>query len=246
MNVRRSPLIPAVLTAAFALVLIPDASAQNGNTNEDDNALVYSPDERVLGRSYAEWSAEWWEWVFVTPGSINPIFDPDGHNCHVNQSRPVFFLAGNNTPAPTVTRRCTVARNTVMFLPMINTECSNVEPDPYHGSTDATRLACAQAWIDGAPPATIKLSIDGHAVHGLRDFRVASPPFNFQTPPHDNILGIDGVTSGRSESDGYWAMLKPLKPGTHTIHFEGQVTVPPPFPGATPFSQVVTYHITVQ
>ena len=153
----------------------------------------------------------------------------------------MFFLAGIATGAP-VTRECTVPSDTPLFFPIINAECSNVEPPPFFGSTDADRLACAQAFIDDVGISTLKATIDGVDVKSLRRFRVASRPFDFRTPAQNNILFLPGVISGRSESDGYWLMLKPLFPGTHVIYFEGAFVSGP---GAS-FSQDVTYILTVQ
>ena len=153
----------------------------------------------------------------------------------------MFFLAGIATGAP-VTRECTVPSDTPLFFPIINVEYSDVESDPFHDDTDAERLACAQAFIDDVGISTLKATIDGVDVKSLRRFRVASRPFDLRAPAQSNILFLPGVTSGRSESDGYWLMLKPLSLGTHVIHFEGAL-VSGPFAG---FSQDVTYILTVQ
>ncbi|HJY84931.1 MAG TPA: hypothetical protein VKK81_28095, partial [Candidatus Binatia bacterium] len=66
--------------------------------------------------------------------------------------------------------------------------------------------------------------------------------FHFRTPAHNNILFLDGVTSGRSVSDGYWLLLEPLSPGSHMLHFEGAL-VSGPFAG---FLQDVTYNLNVR
>ena len=77
---------------------------------------------------------------------------------------------------------------------------------------------------------------------GLKDFRFASPDFAFTMPPQNNILFLPGVTSGRSESDGYWLMLKlPSSPCNHMLHFEGRFVSGV----GKGFSQDVTYILTV-
>lgn len=118
---------------------------------------------------------------------------------------------------------------------------SNVEAPPFFGRTDADRLECARQLVDGIAPVSVVVTDDGKSVPALRNFRVASPPFNFTTPAHDNVLGLDGVTSGRSGTDGYWAMLTPLRPGKHTVHFEAAISAGP-FAGLT---QNVTYNLMV-
>ncbi len=61
-------------------------------------------------------------------------------------------------------------------------------------------------------------------------------------PATDNILGLDGVTSGSSVSDAYLVILKPLPPGSHVIHFEGMFVSGPAAGG----SFGVTYNLTAQ
>jgi hypothetical protein len=203
--------------------------------------VVFPPDATVFGMTYGQWSAAWWQYVLSIPISANPTFDATGQHCGVHQTGLVFFLAGEGD-GKTVTRECTVPSDTPLFIPIINAECSNVEQPPFFGSTDAERLACAQDLIDGVSIGSLKATIDGVEVHGLRDFRVQSPPFDFTMPAQNNILYVSGETAGRSESDGYWLMLEPLSPGPHVLHFEGAVVSGP----GKGFSQNVTYNLTVR
>src|SRR5947208_4973303 len=82
---------------------------------------VFPPDAVVFGRTYEEWSAKWWQWNFSILVSSNPTFDTTGEHCDVQQSRPVFFLAGIATGEP-VTRQCTVPSEKPLFFPLINAE----------------------------------------------------------------------------------------------------------------------------
>ena len=202
--------------------------------------VVFPPDAVVFGKTYAEWSAVWWQWILSIPIPSNPAFDTTGQHCRVQQSRPVFFLAGAGDFQP-VTRECRVPSDTSLFFAIINAECSDVEPPPFFGGTDAERLACAQELIDDVGVNTLSVTIDGVEVEDLSSFRVPSPPFNFRMPAQDNFLSLPGVTRGRSASDGYWLMLEPLSPGPHVIHVKGTL-VSGPFAG---FSQDVTFHLTV-
>src|SRR5207245_2293718 len=85
---------------------------------DNQNPGVFPPDALVFGKTYGEWSAEWWQWNFSIPVPSNPTFDTTGQHCQVQQSRPVFFLAG--TATGDVTRReCTVPSDTPLFFPLI-------------------------------------------------------------------------------------------------------------------------------
>jgi hypothetical protein len=90
---------------------------------------------------------------------------------------------------------------------------------------------------------TLKLSVDGKNLSELlRSTHVQSSYFDFTMPATDNILGLDGVTSGSSVSDGYLVMLKPLSPGYHVIHMFDSFASGP----AAGLSSEVTYKLTVQ
>jgi hypothetical protein len=219
-------LIAAPLVAAAASPVLPPADAPTRT-----------------GKTYAEWSAAWWQYVFAVPASSNPNFDLTGIHCNVNQTANVFFLNGAPTTAA-VTRTCTVPSTQPLFFPLINAECSNVESPPFFGANDAERAACAASFIDGVGISTLTATIDATTLRGrdLSGFRFSSPPFDFQMPAQNNFLGLPGVTSGRSASDGFWLMLEPLAPGSHTLHFEAAFVHGP----GRGFSQNITYQLTAQ
>src|SRR5262245_530845 len=61
---------------------------------DDVHPAVFPPDSQPFGKSYRQWSAEWWQFVFSLPLSANPLFDETGEKCVVGQHGPVWFLAG--------------------------------------------------------------------------------------------------------------------------------------------------------
>ena len=140
-----------------------------------------------------------------------------------------------------VERTCTVSAGKALFFPIINAECSTVEPCPFHGDDGQELRTCVGGVTEGVGIKSVKVTIDRKNLHDLKSFRVQSPLFVFVMPGTNNFLGLPGVTSGSSMSDGYWIMLKPLSPGNHKLHFEAKVTSGP---GAG-FSQDVTYNLTV-
>src|SRR5215831_6300169 len=215
---------PATLADAASLSIIAPPGAQAAS-----------------GKTYGDWSAVWWQVMMAIPVESNPTFDLTGANCSGGNTAAIFFLAGQGT-GETVTRSCTVPTTKPLFFPIINVECSNVEKPPFFGATDEDREACARRIADGIGVSTLHVTLDGAAVGNPSRLRAASPPFNFTIPRNDNILFVRGVTSGRSASDGYWVLLNPPSPGTHTIHFEGAFVSGV----GTPFSQNVTYNLTAQ
>ena len=82
--------------------------------------------------------------------------------------------------------------------------------------------------------------LDGKPVQHFEFYQFESPLFIWGPLPAGNLFGdpVDfpaGLTSP-SVSDGYYLMLEPLLPGSHTLHFTGGV------PG---FELDITYHLTV-
>jgi len=200
------------------------------------------PDKAVFGMTYGDWSVAWWQWVLSIPASDNPLNDTSGVNCGRAQSAgPVFFLTGSFVGA--VTRnQCAVPAGKVLFFPIISGECSTLEGSPFFGSNAAQLHTCAGGLGDGIDIATLKVEVDGKEVHAVPRFRAQSPVFGF-TLPDTNVLDVNTSKkghSGSSASDGFWVMLKPLKSGKHTIHFEGACLAGSPCNG---FTQDVTYNI---
>lgn len=226
--------VAAVCTILVGLVLA--ASAQNA---VGPTPTVYAPNTNVLGMSYGDWSAAWWQYLLTFTNDVSPYSDTTGQYCNEGQGGPVFFLVGG--PLNPTNRSCTIPAGKALLVPIINVECSTVEPDPFHGDNAQQVRACAALWNDGTDKKTLKMTIDEIKVQNLGNFRVQSPFYDFIVPPTNNFLGVNGVTSGSSISDGYWVMVKPLSPGIHVIHFEG-AWVSGPGAGSV---QNVTYTLTV-
>lgn len=192
----------------------------------------------VTGRDYAEWSAVWWKTMLALPKSQSPILHDD--MCQNGDTRSIFFLAGAGSTTPTA-RFCRVPSDKPVFLPIINTECSNVEAVPFFGATDLARAACAAAIVNTTNRQTLVVTLDGLRVSDPIRLRAASPPFGFRMPAIDNFLDLRGVTSGRSASDGFWLLLRPLSRGRHVLHFEAEF-----LSKTAPFSQNVTYYLSTR
>jgi hypothetical protein len=189
---------------------------------------VVPPCASPFGATYPEWSVSWWQWFFsltVTPDGVHA-------DCSTHQNGPVWFLLAGSAI------NCTVPSGKALFFPIINVECSSLEDPPFFGQTAADRHTCASSVMDTVTGLAVE--IDGVALRDLTNYRAASPDFAF-TVPDGNIAQVptDKSHSGRSSADGFYLMLTPLTPGTHTIHFTGTI---PPFS----FTIDTTYRLTVQ
>ena len=181
------------------------------NRGLQSNRLTYKPDENPFGKTWEEWSAEWWKWCLSLPRSQNPITDTTGENGSYNQRDDVWFLAG--TFGGFAERTCEIPARKAIFFPVSCNETSYAECPNF--KTDAELGAFAKADIDQVK--TIMATVDGQELPNSDLRRLQSPPFEI-TLPIENVLGVPpGKT--KSKSDGYWVFLKPLAPGKHEIHF---------------------------
>jgi hypothetical protein len=215
---------------------------------------------------------QWWNWAFSidTTKVGNPFNDATGALCDLGkQPGNLLFLVGTageitssgGTSGHTGdVRTCAnpIPRGTSIFFPIFNTECSVLEGnfDPTKpGSVDEQLRACAADIINHVDKNSLTLIIDGVPLKQLaQSFRVQSGPGGFQltvvpnnpfiTTP-DSPLNVDKPTTTTSVSDGYWVLLRALRPGPHTITFGAQADFPeldPPFT----FKTLVTYNIVVE
>jgi hypothetical protein len=236
------------LMAAAALQGLPSLATAQGNPNP----RIAPPNSRPYGLSYGEWGAEWWKWALGIPAGENfdenPILDPTGEFADVDQSGPVWFLAGNF--GGTTQRTVTVPAGKALFFPLANNvfwapddlafaaqvaESLGIDPE------DLTDEELIRLLVNFATDAAsdLSLTIDGVPMQDLVRYRAESPAFHIEDTDLLDDLEVPISADNLAVADGYWIMLAPLPVGEHTIHF----TADGPVFG--PFALDVTYHITV-
>ena len=218
-------LVFAVLMGLLLLVLASAPAAPN------PNPTVLPPNSNPHGASYGDWGAKWWQWAFSTTLAENPVLDTTGEFAHVNQSGPVFFLAGTFGETGVV-RDVTVSPGRTLFFPIANTLWLLDDPSQEEFAREAIN-----AWLDTVD--ILECTVDGVALQDLGRYRAVSPLFTLVVE-EGTILTDWGIPTGEYPSvcGGYWLMLTPLTPGNHVIYFRGGIT------GA--FEVDVTYHLTVK
>jgi hypothetical protein len=201
----------ALLLATVALAGISHhAQAKGGNQNPG----VIPPNAEFRGLSYGEWGAQWWRAMTTIPivDGNHPYFyggafeGPNG----------MLFLSGTGGGAVI---DITIRPGTPVFFPVVNAECSVLEPDPFHGADEAELRACANGHIDQT--SGLSASIDGVSVNNLDAYRVESPLFEFGPLPGDNIFGAAAGTTTLSVDAGIYVLVAPLSVGKHTITIRG-------------------------
>lgn len=203
-------LVLSTLVLVALAAISYDALAKGGNQNSG----VIPPHAKYRGLTYGEWGARFWQAAFATPivDGDHPFFSGGT----LGGEDGVVFLTGVGG-GPTV--EITIPAGTALFFPVLNTECSLIEPDPFHGDDEASLRACANGHIDNSSGRFAV--IDGVPVSNLDAYRVESPLFVFGPLPEDNILGAPAGTFSLGVDAGVYVLHAPLSVGTHVIEFGG-------------------------
>src|SRR5262249_6924837 len=150
----------------------------------------------------------------------DPFTDTTGQYANVNQSGPVFFLAGSD--GGSMIRHFHVPAHPYILVPLLVGELSQLELGfdktaayiRQAAQQQANQIDSLHATLDGVPVAQTNLFAH----------RETSPDFNFNAV-FNNQVGINAVGfSGIAVADGYFLMLAPLMPGTHTLNYGGGIT----------------------
>jgi hypothetical protein len=205
--------------------------------NDNASSMLYPLDSQPFGIGYIKGAEGFHKLLYGEPSNTNIATDTSGKYCALDQSGPIWYLAG--TAGGAVVRSCTVPQGKTLFFPLIANECSYAENPNL--KTPSQLIDCAKSADNNLNYLT--LSIDGVTIPNLEKYRITSTKlFNF-TFVNDNIAGVPpGPTSGAL--DGWFAYLKPLPPSNHIIRFGGAATSTTP--GQPNFVVDATYHLTVK
>lgn len=196
---------------------------------------VIPPQANPHGRSHAEWSVAFWQWLWSIPADTHPGLDETGEFVAMHQSGKVWFLAAN-FGGETV-RTATIPPGKMLYINVAAWFGSPYIGDPEDEDELWAALAEANELTEN-----ITLEVDGMIVENIDDFRVQSPGLFGWTQPEGSVFEIFyGLPAGSYEpaaADGYFVMLAPLSRGEHTIHIHADL----PFGfGASD----ITYYLTV-
>jgi hypothetical protein len=208
---------------------------------------------QVLGKTYAEWSAKWWQWAF---DSEFAQFSPGDIDCAAGQKGAVWFLGGTLSGEPE-DRTCIerIPRGAGLFFPLVNygfwnPDASCPEAEQYN-CTVAEKRANADGFFSDqvsgyfeSYACQLSTTVDGVPVQDL-----GYPIVRTQSP----VFPLKDVDDPETISDGYWVAVPPLPSGEHTIHLTGGLCnfgySPEAIAGGADDSIIflvdLTYHVTV-
>ena len=230
------------------------AAALSSTVNAGPNPGVLPPGSSPYGKTFGEWSAENWKWVYSMPIDHHPLFDTADISAGQTSAQ-VWFIGGTYTATPdadgniaaVATRNVTIPAGIALFFPIVDVEASVLEGN---GTTEAELRATAQYLQNHAQ--NMSCRVDGISVPRLGNYRVQSPLFTIGPLPANNVFEATGVTAPEgtttpSVSDGVFVMVAPLAAGAHTIQFSGELVFTAAQDGFDfVFSQDITYNVVVE
>jgi len=220
-----------IIILVFGIIQFP-----NSTTIASNSTNIFPPESKPYGLSYPEHLQNYWKWIISIPLDQSPMEDT-GENCSINQTNTnssVFYLA--NSGGGVVTRTCNVPADKALFIPIYPMVLAKAEsPD----ATDEDLRNDAKADVDRVLKSSLSLKIDNSVYKNLTAYRIISDIFDIYFP-ENAIFGTASPGIYKSAADGYYIITPPLSKGNHTIEFGSAQS------GNQPYSQHVTYHLTVE
>ena len=191
-------------------------NARIGMLEKKSQSLLFSRNETPCGRSWEEWTIDWWRWLLSIPRRASPALDSTGELFNLetqDKDCKVIFLPGNL--GGSTVRTYVLPSGKAILLPIINFTTSYKE-EPYLKS-EHELIDRAKKDIDDIVERFAE--VDGEPIYSLEEYRVRTPPFWTIVIPNN----IFNISSGETTavSDGYWIFLRPLTAGNHKIHTIG-------------------------
>lgn len=222
--------IGLTLTTALVLGAAP-ALGQDERLTMGSAGTVIAPSEAPLGASYADWGVGWWQWLLNVP----PIEDPEVGDCQAGQGGEVFYIP-HVPPGMAVTTDCTVAPDQWILA-----SAGGTFWDSSDGSVDTSDelLSLVEADIPlFSEPAVI---VDGEEVADIASYWVVNPAFTIEYA-EGNVFGLP-TGSWDAAMGGWFVMIPPLEPGSHTIVVRDAVDMGD---GTGPQTAELTANLTVE
>ncbi|HET9807840.1 MAG TPA: hypothetical protein VFP49_13120 [Nitrososphaeraceae archaeon] len=199
----------------------------------------------------SELGDRWWQWIASLNNitDVNPFTDTGQAGCDVGlqDDGRLLFLVGSPRDATGnfPEHECGIPAGTSILFPIVNVICDSLEVNtPFFGADETSQRICANNLTNTF--ANLTVNIDGIEVQNPEQYRIDSPAGGFSlTAVAGNPVGIP-AGNGTGVQDGFWILLKPLKPGEHTITFSGILDLPQ-IPGFTNIVEAgATYFLDVQ
>jgi hypothetical protein len=213
----------------------------------------YAENEEPFGVPKDVWMSKWWTW-WVTTSTDEVPSKSDG--CLMNKSGPMVMLM--ETAVPSTHQVCEISSTQGIIVPLWTAFFEDSAPEynnyTYEQLSKAARevgdlgAITSLVKVDGKPVA--KLDVVSSMRGGALDYKINSMEnvtelyskgFNI-TIPENTHFPDQNTGTWRSGSHGWFAFLKPLPPGDHTLYYNVGVTGT----GPNDHSAEITYDLKVK
>ena len=227
---------------AIVVVTLGLSTGTASATHKPADPVVIPPG----GRTYDRLSVAWWKYALEQPNSSNPLLDPTGAGCRTAQAGPVFFLVGTAGTGQVVRDDCVVPLGKRLYFPLVNAFDVHVPgdgldtPDLVWNDLQNTlgfRVDSMYATVDGKP--VQDLDPDTSPYHACAGPILGCAPTFALDLDAQNLFGLPAGSYAPAAADGFYLLLPPVTPGSHTIEFGGTGNL------GGPFSVDVVYHLRV-
>jgi hypothetical protein len=164
------------------------------------------PNAHPRGHSLVDIATAWNAWALSPPAANNPLLLA---RCEPSPIDPKIWFLPEPIPGGLTTSTCVVPQGAYLVVSPFFFECSQAEPEPFHGDNKAELRACVKRGFGLL--SSVEVTLDGRTATHLGDYVVAT---RLDTLPADNLLGPDPTLT---MNKGIFMVTAPLSRGTHTL-----------------------------
>ena len=203
-----------LVTLFVFMILVVSALSAYGTSSSPSTFLKGS---KPYGLPYEDWMTKWWQWNMQIPKEQHPqLLGSTVKVCPVGDPGNVSFLTQSLQGKTEYS--CTIPAGHAIMIPISTGECTS---DEAKSSMPADMMRCA---TEGNKYLIFDVAVDGVRLNGLDQNDARSGVFNL-TVPEDNFLDLK-PGQWEAVTGGYFAFLKPLPVGNHTVGISARVTNP--------------------
>jgi hypothetical protein len=172
----------------------------------------------VAGQTLDQWVVAWQRWALGQTAGADAFTDQTGARAGTNQSGPVYFLGGP-PQAPSGlysgSRSFQVPTGKYLFFPV----CSIVTLGAVDPGYASNAQECDLLVTNTLNPDVLTLDGDQQGSSLIATHRERSPVDFTATAVANNPNGFPAGTYTDVNTGGYFVMIEPPSPGTHTLYF---------------------------
>jgi hypothetical protein len=214
----------------------------------------YSKDESPFGISYSDWVGKFWNWDFSLPTDpqTNNVTGLKENGCLIHKENSMIMLP-DTALGGVWNQNCKISRNDGILIPIWTGECNAGEKDclnkPFEELSKAARAfdlgkIKGLVKVDNVPVANLDvLDYKNNIMNNVTE--VNTRQYNV-TIPTNSHLTTENYGTFPGAAHGWFAFLKPLQPGNHTVYYQNSVEPTTRSGAGNSNTAQFTYHFKVE